>query len=139
LKNPYFIAIAAAVAIGSGCGLVFAPNTTEVGQIAVVAGAFMLFAIIPTMVVAFVATAILKQNERFKAEQAGVPKEVLSNRYMNQMLWSLAGATAGILITAVTYLIAQNQAGGTYVICTGAIVFGVLSFLQGLVGWLRNK
>jgi hypothetical protein len=139
LKNPFFLAILAAVLLGSACGLLVAPDTSDVGQIFVVAGAFMLFAIIPTMIVAFVVTASLKQNERFKAEQASVPKEVLSNRYMNQMLWSLAGATAGILITAATYLLAQNQAGGTYVICTGAIVFGVLSFLQGLLGWLRNK
>jgi hypothetical protein len=139
LKNPFFIAIVAAVAIGTGCGLFMAPNTTDVGQIFVVAGTFMLFAILPTMIVAFVVTAVLKQNQRFKAEQASVPREVLSNRYMNQMLWSLAGATLGILLTAGTYLIAQAQAGGTYVVCTGAIVFGILSFLQGLVGWLRNR
>lgn len=139
LKNPFFIAIAAAVAIGSACGLLVAPHTQSVGQIIVVAGAFMLFAIIPTMLVAFGVTTVMKQNAKLKAEQAAVPKEVLSDRYLNQMIWSLAGTVVGLVITGVTYLIAKSTGGGAYVICTGAIVFGILSFLQGLLGWLRNQ
>ena len=139
LKNPFFIAIAAAVVIGSACGLLVAPNTQNVGQIVVVAGAFMLFSIIPTMLVAFIVTAVMKQNAKLKAEQASVPKEVLKDRYINQMLWSLVGTIGGMAITTVTYLIAKNNGGGTYVLCTGAIVFGILSFLQGAIGWLRNQ
>lgn len=139
LKNPFFIAIGAAVLIGSACGLLVAPNTQNVGQIVVVAGAFMLFSIIPTMLVAFIVTAIMKQNDKLKAEQASVPKEVLNDRYINQMLWSLVGTVGGVVITTVTYLLAKNNGGGTYVLCTGAIVFGILSFLQGAIGWLRNQ
>jgi hypothetical protein len=139
LKNPFFIAIGAAVVIGSACGLLVAPNTQNVGQIVVVAGAFMLFAIIPTMLLAFIVTAVMKQNAKLKAEQAAVPKAVLNDRYVNQMIWSLVGTIVGIVITGVTYLLAKNSGGGTYVICTGAIVFGILSFLQGLIGWLRSQ
>ena len=139
LKNPFFIAIGAAVLIGSACGLLVAPNTQNVGQIVVVAGAFMLFSIIPTMLVAFIVTAIMKQNAKLKAEQASVPKEVLNDRYINQMLWSLVGTIGGMAITTVTYFIAKNNGGGTYVLCTGAIIFGILSFLQGAIGWLRNQ
>jgi len=139
LKNPFFIAIGAAVLIGSACGLLVAPNTQNVGQIVVVAGAFMLFSIIPTMLVAFIVTAIMKQNAKLKAEQASVPKAVLNDRYINQMLWSLVGTIGGMAITTVTYFIAKNNGGGTYVLCTGAIVFGILSFLQGAIGWLRNQ
>src|SRR5258708_36410376 len=127
LKNPFFIAIAAAVTIGSACGLLVALNTQNVGQIVVVAGAFMLFAIIPTMLIAFVVTAVMKQNAKLKAEQASVPKDVLKDRYMNQMIWSLVGTIIGLVITVVTYLVARNTGGGAYVICTGAIVFGILS------------
>jgi len=139
LKNPFFIAIGAAVVIGSACGLLVAPNTQNVGQIVVVAGAFMLFSIIPTMLVAFIVTAVMKQNAKLKAEQASVPKAILNDRYSNQMLWSLVGTIGGLAITTVTYLIAKNNGGGTYVLCTGAIVFGLLSFLQGAIGWLRNQ
>ena len=139
LKNPFFIAIAAAAVVGSACGLLFGPSTTDIGQAFVVGGTFMLFALIPTMLVAFLVTTMLKQNVKLKAEQIGVPKEALSKRYENQMIWSLVWTIAGIVITLITYLLAQNNGSGTYVICTGAIVFGFLSFLQGLLGWFRNQ
>ena len=139
LKNPYFIAIAAAAAIGSACGLLVGPDTTDIGQAFVVGGTFMLFALIPAMLVAFLVTVVLKQGAKAKAEQVSVPNEVQSKRYENQMIWSLVWTVAGIVITVITYLVAQNAGGGTYVICTGAIVFGFLSFLQGLFGWFRSQ
>lgn len=138
VKNPFFIAIAAAVLIGAAFGLLFTSTVKDVGTIFVVAGTFMLFALVPTMLVTFIVAGALKYNTKLKAEQARVPKAVLSNRYMDQMLWSLVATIIGVVITAVTYMLAQGAGGGTYVICTGAIVFGLLSFLQGLVGWLRN-
>jgi len=139
LKNPYFIAIAAAVAIGTGCAILFAPATKDAGQALVVGATFMLFALIPTMLIAFLVIVVQKQSAKVKAEQAAAPKEVLRKRYENQMIWSLAWTVAGVVITVITYLVASGSGGGTYVICTGAIVFGFLSFLQGLFGWFRNQ
>jgi hypothetical protein len=50
------------------------------------------------------------------------------------LLWTVAG----ILITAITYSIASDE-GGTYFICWGAVIFGLLDLLAGLVGWLRYR
>lgn len=139
LKNPFFIAFAAAAVVGSACGILVGPNTTDIGQALVVGGTFMLFALIPTSLVAFLVSAFRGQSEKLKAEQAVVPKEVLRKRYGDQMFWSLVWAIAGIVITVITYIVAQNTGGSMYIICTGAIVFGFLSFLQGLFGWFRNR
>ena len=139
LKNPFFIAIAAAVAIGTAFGLLFAPNTNSLGQIFVLVGAFSLFAIVPTLLVAFIISGFMQHGARLAAEQATTPKSVLAERYMTQMLWSLGWTLVGVILTAITYLLAKNSGGGTFVICTGAIVFGILGFLGGLIGWLRNQ
>jgi len=139
LKNPYFIAIAVAVAIGTSCSLLIGPSTTNAGQAAVVGATFMLFALIPTMLIAFLVMAVQGQSAKVKAEQAVAPPEVLRKRYENQMIWSLVWTAAGLVLTIVTYLIAQGSGGGTYVICTGAIIFGFLSFLQGMFGWFQNQ
>jgi len=139
LKNPFFIAIAAAVAIGTACALLAGPNTKDAGQAFVVGGTFMLFALIPTMLIAFLVIVVQRQSAKVKAEQAAAPREVLRKRYENQMIWSLVWTVAGVVITVITYLVAQGSGGGTYVICTGAIVLGFLSFLQGMFGWFRNQ
>jgi len=139
LKNPFFIAIAAAVAIGTACALLLGPNTKDAGQAFVVGGTFMLFALIPTMLIAFLVIVVQRQTAKVKAEQAAAPREVLRKRYENQMIWSLVWTVAGVVITVVTYLLAQGSGGGAYVICTGAIIFGFLSFLQGMFGWFRNQ
>ena len=139
LKNPFFIAIAAAVAIGTACALLAGPNTEDAGQAFVVGGTFMLFALIPTMLIAFLVIVVQRQSAKVKAEQVAAPREVLRKRYENQMVWSLVWTVAGVVITVITSLVAQGSGGGTYVICTGAIIFGLLSFLQGMFGWFRNQ
>ena len=52
-------------------------------------------------------------------------------------------AIVGIVITVISYSIAQSQAesGGssTYIVFTGLIVFGVIYFLMGLVRWLKTR
>lgn len=52
-------------------------------------------------------------------------------------------AIVGIVITAISYSIAQSQAessgSGTYVVFTGLIVVGVIYFFMGLVRWLRTR
>ena len=73
LKNPFFIAIAAAVAIGTACALLLGPNTKDAGQAFVVGGTFMLFALIPTMLIAFLVIVVQRQSAKVKAEQVRIP------------------------------------------------------------------
>ncbi|MEX2459548.1 MAG: hypothetical protein WD770_11265 [Actinomycetota bacterium] len=56
-------------------------------------------------------------------------------------MW-IGGAVAviGILVTVITYSAASSgSGGGRYVVAWGAIVFGALAFLQGLVEWRKNR
>ncbi len=52
-------------------------------------------------------------------------------------------AVVGTVITVVSYSIAQSQAetsgSGTYFVCTGLIIVGVVYFLMGLVRWLKTR
>jgi hypothetical protein len=47
-------------------------------------------------------------------------------------LWFIGGT----IVTLVTYIAASG--GGTYVIAWGAVIFGAIQFLRGLVQWFRN-
>ncbi len=50
------------------------------------------------------------------------------------MLYGALWCIGGIIVTALTYLEAvTNPAGGTYIIAWGAIVFGAIQFIRGLV------
>lgn len=52
-------------------------------------------------------------------------------------------AVIGIVITVISYSVAQSQAdsggSGTYVVFTGLILFGVIYFFIGLVRWLKTR
>jgi hypothetical protein len=50
----------------------------------------------------------------------------------------IGGASVGIVLTFLTYFIAENNGGGAQGVCTGAIIFGILNLL-GLIGWLQNQ
>lgn len=43
----------------------------------------------------------------------------------------------GLIVTIVSYSSASS--GGTYYLCWGAIIFGVIQFIQGLIQFLRAK
>lgn len=45
----------------------------------------------------------------------------------------------GIAITAITYALADNNGGGTYVVAWGAIIFGGIQFLRGLFGVMAGN
>lgn len=64
-------------------------------------------------------------------------KEAMIQRYTRRMRRGVIVAFIGAGITLITYSAATG--GGTYVIAGGAIFFGVLDFLVGLVGYLKQK
>lgn len=52
-------------------------------------------------------------------------------------------AVVGIVITVISYSVAQSQAdsggSGTYIVLSGLIIFGVIYFFMGLVRWLKTR
>ena len=44
----------------------------------------------------------------------------------------------GIAVTTMTYLFAEAQGGGRYIVAWGAMFFGGIQFLHGLLAWARK-
>lgn len=67
------------------------------------------------------------------AEARGLERrDEASNDVVYGGLWCLGG----LLVTALTYSSASNS-GGTYVVAWGAILFGALQFLRGVLAKAR--
>ncbi len=64
-------------------------------------------------------------------------RKVRRGKYKSRMLRGLALTVIGVIITCVTYAFADSL-GGKFVLFYGAIIFGVIDFVAGLVGWLAN-
>lgn len=60
--------------------------------------------------------------------EIGEAKKEAANK---DMLWGAVWCIGGIIVTAVTY--SNASGGGTYVVAWGAILFGAIQFLKGLV------
>jgi hypothetical protein len=56
---------------------------------------------------------------------------------INNMLIGGGFFLAGLIVTIATYSAAS--AGGTYYLCWGAIIFGAIQFIQGLIQYLTAK
>ena len=69
------------------------------------------------------------------AETQQALNEARGNKYRKQMIRGLLWTVAGGTITCLTYVFASNL-GGQYVLCWGAVIFGIIDFLVGLFGWL---
>ena len=65
-------------------------------------------------------------------------RKLVARRYRVNMIAALIIAAVGTIITAASYNTALTS-GGSYVICWGAIVLGIIYFFIGLVGWLRYR
>ncbi len=94
----------------------------------------------PTMVVKNLTSHGLSQDIARKIvveTQRGLKRtrgEKFRRRMIRGLLWTLAGGA----VTCGTYFFANNL-GGTYLLCWGAIILGVIDFFAGLVGWLANR
>jgi hypothetical protein len=54
------------------------------------------------------------------------------------MLNGILSIAGGIAFSVVTYMVAVLGAG-FYLVAVGAVIFGIISFIRGLVGWLRYR
>ncbi|MCK6585268.1 MAG: hypothetical protein L6Q49_19385 [Anaerolineales bacterium] len=67
-------------------------------------------------------------------------RSLLAEKYRKQMNRGLLWAVAGTVITILSYSsAASSPAGGTYYICWGAILFGIIDFLVGYISWRKYQ
>ena len=71
-----------------------------------------------------------------KDAQYAIKKERRA-KYQKRMMRGFLWTIAGIVITCGTYAFASSL-GGKYVLFYGAIIFGLIDFAIGLIGWLAN-
>lgn len=60
-----------------------------------------------------------------------------SENYAGKMLWGLLLAIGGVVFSALSYN-AASSAGGTYFVAWGVILYGIVDFFTGLVGFLNR-
>ncbi len=64
-------------------------------------------------------------------KQAKVQADVMNAR--KNMVAGGAWCLGGVLVTSLSYLLASSGGGGVYVIAWGAIIFGAIQFVRGLI------
>lgn len=72
------------------------------------------------------------------AETQEVLRRARGEKYKKRMTRGLLWTIAGAVITCATLAFA-DQLGGQYLLCYGAIIFGVIDFLAGLFGWIFSR
>jgi hypothetical protein len=76
----------------------------------------------------------LKSPERTREDLA----RVRAHARVKQMWLGIAITVIGVTITVLTYQHAATE-GGHYWVAWGAMVFGPVRFLQGLIGWMSAR
>ena len=61
-------------------------------------------------------------------------REKYKKRLVRGLIWTILG----VVITCGTYAFA-DVLGGNFYLCYGAIIFGIIDFMIGLIGWLTNS
>ena len=83
-------------------------------------------------------TAGLPPPQRAQVQQSG--NTDMAAVGMRNMLIGLAVFVVGAAITIGTYMDASsNPRGGTYTVCWGAVIFGGIRAVTGLMTWLNNR
>ncbi len=78
-----------------------------------------------------VASGVVNQTQ-------GLLKKARGEKYKKRMTRGLLWTVAGLVLTCGSYFFA-SQIGGSYVLCYGAIIFGIIDFVVGLIGWLSSQ
>jgi hypothetical protein len=73
-------------------------------------------------------------RQRKPSQENAVTAEMYRRRMIRGLVWTIVG----VVLTIIMYRSA-NSAGGTYIIWWGAVLFGVVDFAVGLVGWLNHR
>lgn len=73
--------------------------------------------------------------EEYKRTPEG--RKMVASVHKRRMISGILWFAGGLTITLVTYALAEG--GGWYFIFFGAIIFGFIDFVRGLIGWLHNQ
>jgi tetratricopeptide (TPR) repeat protein len=77
-----------------------------------------------------------KRLKEYKRTPEG--RQAMARQYKRHMLNGILSVAGGIAVTIVTYIVAVLGAG-FYIVALGAVIFGIISFFRGLIGWLKYK
>lgn len=72
-------------------------------------------------------------------ETQKVIKKALAERNKKRMTRGLIWMVIGIVLTCGGMAFASSRGGGSYILFWGAIGYGLIDFIAGLIGWLSNK
>ena len=61
----------------------------------------------------------------------------MASQYKRHMLYGLLWVVGGTIVTVATMSAASE--GGYYFVFWGAILWGVIDFFRGLIGWSKYK
>jgi hypothetical protein len=61
--------------------------------------------------------------------------QALKNAGRKNMLYGGLWCIGGVVVTALSYQAAANAGGGSYVLAWGAILFGGIQFIRGMLQW----
>ena len=76
--------------------------------------------------------------EQLVADVAYQLNPVFIKKFKRRMVRGLLWTIAGIVVTVGTFIFAE-QLGGMSLLCYGAILWGLVDFVAGLVGWLTYR
>jgi hypothetical protein len=75
---------------------------------------------------------------RIVSETQGLLKKARGEKYRKRMARGALWTIAGLILTCGSYAFA-SESGGSYVLCWGAIIFGLIDFIAGLIGWVFSQ
>lgn len=65
-------------------------------------------------------------------------RQAMATQYKRHMLNGVLSIAGGIAVSIVTYMVAVLGAG-FYLVAVGAVIFGIIEFFRGIIGWLRYR
>ncbi len=75
--------------------------------------------------------------KKVASEAQSAIKKLRREKYKNRMVRGFLWTIVGVIITCGTYAFADNL-GGKFVLLYGAIIFGIIDLVAGLIGWVVN-
>ncbi len=64
-------------------------------------------------------------------------RQMMASKFKRHMVYGVLWAIGGIAVTIITYV--TSSISGVYLIAWGAILWGLIDFFRGLVGWLKFR
>jgi len=85
------------------------------------------------------AVELVTRVEREIAEykQSAEGRQVLAAAYKKHMIYGVLWFAGGTVVTVFTF--ATSKPGGSYWVAWGAMLFGLIDFFRGWIGWRKHR